>query len=290
MQSTMIVIAAFMAILRLAGYFTEPRLTAADIHRIDGVPGRIGAVTLRQPLKVVTWNIERGVNFDRIASQLAAIDGDVVLLQEVDRFCHRSGSRDVAQDLADRLGMNWVAAGEFQEIGEGRSGVAAITGQAILSRYPIQDPGVIVFTQQTRARWRLNPVQPRRGERIALRARTAGTLVYDLHVESGGDDRLRQQQLDDVLADAARQPDTRIVIAGDFNNSAEVRPSMLATFSVPSFSDALPDSSKRRTHVSHRHPIDWIFTKGLIAGGGEVREIDDASDHYPVVARLLVPE
>ncbi|HMF93366.1 MAG TPA: endonuclease/exonuclease/phosphatase family protein [Vicinamibacterales bacterium] len=290
MQSTMIVIAAFMAILRLAGYLTEPRLTPADIHRIVGAPGQLAPATVRQPVKVVTWNIERGVNFDRIASQLAAIDADVILLQEVDRFCRRSGSRDVAHDLAERLAMNWVAAGEFQEIGEGRSGSAGTTGQAILSRYRIDDPNVIIFTEQTRFRWRWNPAQPRRGERIALRARTAGVLVYDLHVESGGDDRLRQRQLDDVLTDAARQSDQRIVIAGDFNNSSDVQPSMLAMFAIPKFADALPEGTERRTHVSHRHPIDWIFTKGLIASGGEVRGIDDASDHYPVIASLTAPQ
>src|SRR5262249_4683944 len=290
MKSTIIVIVALMAILRLTGYVTEPRLTAADIHRVDGAPGQIKPAAMRQTLKVVTWNIERGVNFDRIAAQLAAIDGDVLLLQEVDRFCGRSGSRDVAHDLARRLGMNWIAAGEFQEIGEGGNGVAAITGQAILSRYPIEDPRVIVFSEQTRFRWRLNPLQPRRGARIALRARTAGVLAYDLHVESGGDDRRRQRQLDDVLADAARQPDERVVIAGDFNNSPEVQRSMLAAFAVPHFADALPEGRERQTHVGHRHPIDWIFTKWLIASGGRARGIDDASDHYPGVSSVAAPD
>ena len=45
-----------------------------------------------------------------------------MLLQEVDRSCRRTSYRDVPSDLAEALAMNWVAAGEFQEIGEGRGG------------------------------------------------------------------------------------------------------------------------------------------------------------------------
>ena len=37
-------------------------------------------------------------------------------------------------------------------------------------------------------------MQPRRGGRLALRARTAGLLVYNLHLESGGDDVQRASQ------------------------------------------------------------------------------------------------
>ena len=40
--------------------------------------------------------------------------------------------------------------------------------------------------------------------------------------------------------------------------------------------------------ISHRDPIDWIFTKGLMASDGEVKRTHDASDHYPVVATLNV--
>jgi hypothetical protein len=45
--------------------------------------------------------------------------------------------------------MNCVTTGEFQEIGEGRAGTAALTGQAVLSKDPITEPAVIVFNDQT---------------------------------------------------------------------------------------------------------------------------------------------
>ena len=51
--------------------------------------------------------------------------------------------RGVARWLADALQMNWLFAGEFQEIGQGRPGAAALTGQAILSRYALSAPAVL---------------------------------------------------------------------------------------------------------------------------------------------------
>src|SRR6185369_13868967 len=135
------------------------------------------------PLTIVSWNIERGVQFTRILSTLRALAPDIILLQEVDRHSQRSGDRDVARDLAQALGMNWVHAGEFQEVGEGTRDRAAVTGQAMLSRSPIHDAAAIVFRDQS-WRWRWSPTQPRRGGRVALRARIAGIDIVNLHLES----------------------------------------------------------------------------------------------------------
>src|SRR4030095_5274282 len=136
-----------------------------QIHQVTGEPSRMLPPALRRPVRVATWNIERGVRFGNIAEELARIDADVLLLQEVDVFCRRSGNRHVARDLAHTLQMNWVFGGEFQEIGESTGGVAALTGQAVLSRFPIADTSAIVFASQTRLRWKLSPLQPRRGGR-----------------------------------------------------------------------------------------------------------------------------
>ncbi len=196
---------ALTSIFRLAGYVTEPRLSNAEIHAIAGEPVRLTSTSIGRPLRIVTWNIARGVRLQKIVTTLKALEPDIVLLQEVDRYCKRSGSLDVARELGRLLEMNWVSAGEFQEIGEAKGTVAAITGQAILSRDAITDASVIVFANQSSMRWRLNPLQPRRGGRIALRARTAGVLVYSLHLESVGGDHQRSSQLKDVLSDQSWQ-------------------------------------------------------------------------------------
>jgi len=286
MRSALFLGLMFFAVLRLAGYITEPKLRAADIHRIVGAPDDFHTDPLnRQPLNVLSWNIERGVEFDEILSTLQRMNADVVLLQEVDRFCLRSNRRDVARELAEALRMNWVWAGEFQEIGEAQRRVPALTGQAVLSRYSIRDAAVIVFRDQTWFRWHFSPVQPRRGDRIALKVRTGGMLMYDLHIESGGTDDLRQRQIDEVLKDAVQEPDSRVVVGGDFNTSADARLPLLHRFSKERLVDALGAADGRRTTVRHEHPLDWIFVKGLNASGN-VEPVANISDHYPLMAKL----
>ena len=281
---------ALLTVFRLAGYFNEPRLSDADIHAIGGEPNRVAPAAVdRGGVRLVSWNIERGVQFQKIAAALTDLEPDVVLLQEVDRYCNRSGNRDIARELGEALGMNWVTAGEFQEIGEARGTPAAITGQAILSRDAIAEPAVVVFGEQVTLRWRLNPLQPRRGGRIALRAQTAGLVVYSVHLESGGDDRLRTAQLADVLADQARLPGERTVIAGDFNNQVTLQSFMFRGLASNGFADALTSATERRTSINHQHPIDWMFVKGAAVQAGRVARVEETSDHYPVVATIAVP-
>jgi endonuclease/exonuclease/phosphatase family metal-dependent hydrolase len=288
--SAFLVSLALFGWLRVTGYLTEPLLSDSAIHQIVGEPARLSqAPDASRELKVVTWNIERGAEFDRILTTLQGIDADIILLQEVDMFSRRSGWRNVAKDLADALGMNWQCGGEFQEIGESRRGVPALTGQAVLSKYPIEDATVIPFAAQARWRWRLNPVQPRRGGRMALRVRTAGILLYNAHIESGGDDKLRRKQLDEILADHARhvRDDTPVIVAGDFNNVPAIRSSMFGRLTAAAFAPALTgEEAGSPTSIRHRHPIDWIFVKDLLARSGQVAKVERASDHYPVHVTL----
>lgn len=281
---------ALFGFLRLAGHLTDPLLSDREIHQTVGEPTRIGWIGDPRPeIKVVTWNIQRGAEFDRVLSTLQTLDADVLLLQEVDMFCRRTGGRDVAGELADALGMNWLCAGEFQEIGESLGRQPALTGQAILSRYPLEDAGVLPFTAQAKLRWRLTPLEPRRGGRIALRVRTAGVLVYNAHLESWGSEKLRRKQLDQILADQAGSAadGAAVIIGGDLNNLPVIRSSMFGRLTVASFADALGGADAvRRTSVRHRHPIDWIFAKNLEPSGGGVADVDGASDHYPVFVAL----
>lgn len=289
-KSSLLFNLALFGWLRMTGWVTEPLLSDGAIHQIVGEPARLSQVVDgSRELKVVTWNIERGAEFDQILTTLQGIDADIILLQEVDMFCRRSGWRDIAKDLADGLGMNWQCGGEFQEIGESRRGVPALIGQAVLSKYPIEDPTVIPFAAQARLRWRLNPLQPRRGGRMALRVRTAGVLVYNAHIESGGDDKLRRKQLDEILADQARNAhdDAPVIVAGDFNNVPAIRSSMFGRLTAAAFTDALiGNEAGSRTSVGHMHPIDWIFVKNLQPRSGQVAQADHGSDHYPVLATL----
>jgi endonuclease/exonuclease/phosphatase family metal-dependent hydrolase len=223
---------------------------------------------------------------------LAALDADVHALQEVDWACRRSGDRNIARELAEALEMNWVFAGEFQEIGEGRHGRPALTGQAILSRYPICEASVLGFRSQARLRWRLDPFQPRRGGRIVLCARSCGVVIYNAHIESARNDRFRARQVNEMLADYVRIHGSAapVVLAGDLNTGPAVRSPVVQSIVGEGFADALGDASaSRKTAVRHRHPLDWIFVKHLESREGVVSHHGDASDHYPLQVTIRVP-
>jgi endonuclease/exonuclease/phosphatase family metal-dependent hydrolase len=272
--------------LRVFGFVSDPWLSHEQVHRPTGEPARVDHVARPdKDLSVVSWNIERGEAYDAVLTVLRRLDPDVVLLQEVDQGCRRTGYRNVARDLATALEMNWVAAGEFQELGEGRSGFPAITGQAILSRFVIHDAVGLPFKAQDRWRWSVNPVQPRRGGRLALRARTGGVTFYNTHIESGGNEGLKHRQMAEIVADQARTMDGEpVVIAGDFNNRPAPHSLTLRSLTRASFVDALGDAAGRGpTSLGQRQPIDWIFGKHMAQGTGRVVDAAAASDHSPVM-------
>jgi hypothetical protein len=109
-----------------------------------------------------------------------------------------------------------------------------------------------------------------------------------VHLESGGDDRLRTAQLSDVLADQARRATERAVIGGDFNNQVALQSFMFRGLASNGFADALTSATDRRTSINHQHPIDWIFVKGVTARDGHVARVEETSDHYPVVAAIAL--
>ena len=272
-------------LFRVTGFLTEPMLSSDEIHAVNGEPSRlVWPLATDRPLRIVTWNIERGVKFVAVQSVLQELDADVVLLQEVDRFCSRSDDRDVARELAEQLRMNYVTAGEFQEIGEGRHDRPCVSGQAILSRLPIGEATTVRFEDQASLKWRLNPAQPRRGGRIALGARTAGALFYSVHLESGADEQRRAHQVRDILANVPSGEEP-VIIGGDFNNAGGEASAMFDGLRAAGFTTAMGASAIERGAA--RRPIDWIFTKRMTATS-EVIRAADASDHDPVMAETAL--
>lgn len=279
-------------LFRLTGYATDPLLDSQQVHAIVGEPARIAyqSPPTDGRLSVVSWNIAQGTRYENIRDALAAMNADIYLLQEVDMGVRRSDYRRVAEDLAEELGLNWVFAGEFQEIGQARRNTPALTGQAVLSRYPIQNAFALPFENQARLRWRLDPFQPRRGGRMALRVESGGLLVYNAHIESAKNDRFRHKQIDEMLVDRLEpeRANLPVVFAGDFNTGSVPDKSAIVRCLIDEgFVDALGAlEMPRRTSVNHAQPLDWIFIRNMAARAGRVIEVRQASDHFPLEAAV----
>ena len=247
-------------------------------------------------VRIVSWNIERGFQFPKILEFLRETHADLILLQEVDLNARRTHCRDIAGELGRALNLNYAFGMEFQELAEGTAAKPAFHGMATLSRWPLTNARIIRFHHQSgfwKPRWYVPDLavfQRRLGGRIALVAETAiynrKVVAYNLHLESKGDDTLRLQQLNEVLADCRTHADQPVlIIAGDFNFSAGEGAAGKA-LGEAGFRDAVR-SSGNPTTTSHR-VIDWIFVSVTQESAGRVHNEVRASDHYPVSA-ILAP-
>ena len=248
-------------------------------------------------IRVVNWNIDRGLRLPEVADFLASQQADLLTLQEVDLNARRTHNLNVAEELARKLGMNYVFGLEFEELTQGSRSSAAYHGQATLSRWPLKNPRVIRFRRQSkfwRPRWflpRTALFQERLGGRIALVTEVdilgSAFTVYNLHLESRGDDDLRFSQLEEALGDAA-QYTARVptLLAGDLNfDISESHTAVLMQRS--GFRNALGESRlytrPSRNLFSPPRSIDWAFVSGPVdALQGQVHTAVNASDHYPI--------
>ena len=255
----------------------------------------------RSSIRIVDWNIDRGLQLRSIVDFLGDTNADVFILQEVDVNARRTDRLNIAQAIARKLRLNYVFGREFVELTQGSKTSPAYHGQATLSPWRISKPRIIHFDRQSdfwKPRWykpKLQTFQERLGGRIALAAEIniqgASTLCYNLHLESRSNDELRLAQLNEVLQDTGVYDFTQlVVVAGDLNLNAS-KPPIAAALVRAGFRDVVPTSRVATTPARHlleagRH-IDWAFVRGPVeANTGKVHRSVRGSDHYPISFEL----
>jgi endonuclease/exonuclease/phosphatase family metal-dependent hydrolase len=250
-----------------------------------------------QAIRVVNWNINRGLRLPGIAEFLASQQVDLLTLQEVDLNARRTHRLNVAEELARNLGMNYVFGREFEELTQGSRTSPAYHGQATFSRWRLKNPRIIRFRSQSgfwRPRWflpRTEPFQERLGGRIALVTEVdlPGRVfaVYNLHLESRGNNNLRLSQLQEVLDDAATYgPRVPALVAGDLNFDISIGQAG-ALLQGTGFRNVL-GQSRFQTTPAHKlfgntRTIDWALVSGPVEpANGQIHANVNASDHYPM--------
>src|SRR5262250_2429153 len=99
-------------------------------------------------IRVVSWNIDRGLKLSRVIDFLAGAKADIILLQEADLNARRTHHINIAKEIAQELEMNYVFGREFQELTQGSRTSPAYHGRATLSRWPLSDARIIRFRRQ----------------------------------------------------------------------------------------------------------------------------------------------
>ena len=108
-----------------------------------------GAVPQKKELNPLVFNMERGIclaeTVDFLRECPALRPYDLILANELDSGCARSGERDTAAEIARALGMQYVFGLEFVELKDAAHG---FHGNAIFSRWPILWAEVLRLPEQ----------------------------------------------------------------------------------------------------------------------------------------------
>jgi len=251
-------------------------------------------------VKVVCWNINRGLQLPRIIEFLGRSQADILLLQEADLNARRTHHLNIAREIAQKLQLNYIFGREFQELTQGTRASPAYHGQATLSRWPLSNARILRFEQQSKfwqPHWflpEIEPFQERLGGRLALvaDANVGGKtmITYNLHLESRGDDQLRCAQMKEALQDAQRyNAHTVVLLAGDLNMDVSTG-DVAQAIRRADFQDVFTDHhvpTTPNTFFAEGRVIDWIFSRGTqISSSPQVHHSVSGSDHYPLSVRL----
>lgn len=228
------------------------------------------------PIKVVTYNIHRGINksnkldLDGIIGVITGIGADIVALQEVERFSIRTGFKDQIGYIAEKLSMDY-AYGKSINILNGQY------GNAILAKYPIEEYEVKQLYSEGENRTLLRAALSIKGSRIQ---------VYNTHL--GLNSSERDKQIREIIDITANTDDC--ILAGDFNSAVDKLDAVteklkdsasndMYNYTIPTFDNG--DITER---------IDYIFLSDRF----KIIEYEvlkcDASDHYPVIVTVKLPD
>jgi endonuclease/exonuclease/phosphatase family metal-dependent hydrolase len=231
---------------------------------------------------VVTYNVhrcrglDRRTRPDRIVEVLAALEPDIVALQEV--IGPGPTTMGHVELLGAGLGMGWVMAAA-RELRQHQF------GNVILSRHPIREHSHHDLSWKT--------CEPRCSQRVGIDLGAPGLLqVFNVHLGTAWLERRYQASRLASWVHDRRVPAPKLVL-GDFNEWSRGIAEDILAHRLQSI-DLYPHLKRRRTYpglfpVLH---LDHIYYEGDI----EVRHIQlprtrlalVASDHLPLVADIRV--
>ncbi|MEU8507840.1 endonuclease/exonuclease/phosphatase family protein [Streptomyces brevispora] len=249
------------------------------------------------PLRVATYNIHAGAGMDNVfdldrqVAELRSLDADVIGLQEVDvHWGTRSQWRDLASELAGRLGMR-VSFAPIYSLDPTTPGAPRREfGVAVLSRYKIVSAENHDITRLSTQDPNPTPAPaPGFGE-VVLRVKGLPVHVYATHLDYRGDPSVRIAQVADtrrIMAEdqkAERRP-VRQILLGDFN-AAPTAPELAPLW------ENLTDIEPGGPTFPALDPVQRIDYVAVSKDTVRVRDAAVAetlaSDHRPVVADLLL--
>ena len=196
-----------------------PQFSQAETDNFVAPPAQIP-----EALGVLMFNMERGVNLPEIQEFLRDCPDiqpfDVILANELDDGCARSGNKNTARELAQAFGLNYAWGLEFIELVNDEN-AKGFHGNAVFSRWPIRRAGVIRLPEQYN--WYFDR-QKRIGGRLAVFAEldVGGQPVgaVSIHLENRTHGEGRKAQMAAILEAVRKElPDMPLILGGDLNTN-----------------------------------------------------------------------
>jgi endonuclease/exonuclease/phosphatase family metal-dependent hydrolase len=228
-------------------------------------------------IRVMSWNLHHGVGEDgkldleRIAARIREQKPDLVVLQEVDNKCRRSGSVDQAAELAKLTGLTGV-------FGKAMDHDGGEYGQAILSKHPLGE---------TRVHRLPGDGEPRIAFEAVVNLAHQPLRLVSVHLDHQQDAR-RLKQAETLVTElsASKEP---LILAGDFNDvpGSAVMKIFGSALTLVKKSEPCVTCPAAKPEVE----IDHVFLRGLKAAS-PVTVLPEAvaSDHRPLVVAVRLGE
>ncbi|MGV3564596.1 MAG: endonuclease/exonuclease/phosphatase family protein [Nocardioides sp.] len=229
-------------------------------------------------LEVASFNMRWGWNRDRtrlmlptLAQEMAALQVDVLLLQEVDKNRINSGRVDQAAYLAGQLGMEYAFATNVLRPGDSRYGTA------VLSAYPIVESANTLLprpggTQQRGLLRAVLEIAP--GRRVS---------VYTTHFEHTSEGARIQQAR--AAAQVIAQDPYPAVVGGDMNSRpASTAMNTLRTVATDTWAVGGEGAGLTHPSTSPRSRIDYLLHRGDLGVNAVTTFPSQVSDHRAVRA------
>jgi endonuclease/exonuclease/phosphatase family metal-dependent hydrolase len=188
----------------------QGRQAADAAGEVPTPPPGIEAIACRKleesvDVRVVSFNTHRSFGgIATVAQEIRALDPDIVLLQEIDRFHGRTGGVDQVAYFAEALGMQGSFSANVVQ-GQGQYGTA------ILSRFPILDSGRVGLPNAPGG-------EPRGLQWAGLEIGGQEVRVYNTHLQNKlvGLREAQARQVAGIVAGA----DQPTILGGDMNATA----------------------------------------------------------------------
>jgi endonuclease/exonuclease/phosphatase family metal-dependent hydrolase len=188
---------------------------------------------LSDSIRIVAWNIERGICLDPIIQLLQQhpmlAGADLLLLSELDWGMARTANRFVAREIAEALRMNYAFApcyialskGAGIEKQAGGNNQESLHGNALLSRFPVRRAHSLALPN---GKDKMRGAEKRIGSQRAVIAdieHPLGTFrAVSLHLDAHSSQRHRCLQFGRLLDHLETlQPQLPVLIGGDWNTT-----------------------------------------------------------------------